>query len=161
MSKTSLALTRRGLVAASAALGAAFALPVAAAAGSSGALDLAPYRGKVVYLDFWASWCGPCRLSFPYMQRLAAVYAAKPFALMAVNVDHSRERADAFLAQFGPNIHVVYDPDGHLAVKYGVREMPTSVVIDKTGRVRFTHDGFYEAQEAVYEDHIIRLLNEY
>jgi len=160
MSKTSPALTRRGLVAASAALGAASAFP-ARAAGPAGALDLAQYRGKVVYLDFWASWCGPCRLSFPYMQRLSASYAAKPFALIAVNVDHSKERADAFLAQFGPNIHVVYDPDGHLALKYGVREMPTSVVIDKTGRVRFTHDGFYEAQEAVYEDHIMRLLNEY
>ncbi len=151
MSKTTLALTRRGLVAATAAVGAAFALPALAA----DPLDLRQYRGKVVYLDFWASWCGPCRLSFPYMQRLSAVYAAKPFVLIAVNVDHSRERADAFLAQFGPNIHVVYDPQGQMALKYRVQEMPTSVVIDKSGRVRFTHNGFYEAQEAIYEDHII------
>lgn len=158
---TSRVLTRRGLVASSVAVGAALALPAqAASVHAPDPLDLGKYRGKVVYLDFWASWCGPCRLSFPYMERLSAYYAAKPFALIAVNVDHSRERADAFIAAFGPNINVVYDPEGQVALKYGVREMPTSVVLDKNGHVRFTHNGFYEAQEPTYQEHVVELLNE-
>ena len=73
----------------------------------SGSLDLAKMRGKVVYLDFWASWCGPCKLSFPYMQRLAAAHPADQFVIVAVNVDRSRDRADAFLAQAKSRLQIV------------------------------------------------------
>lgn len=132
----------------------------ALAAATPDPLDVARYRGKVLYLDFWASWCGPCRQSFPYMKRLSSYYVSKPFALVAVNVDHSRQNAEAFLAAFGPDIQVVFDPAGRLAQKFGVREMPTSVLIDKSGRVRFVHNGFYESQELFYDAHVSELLNE-
>jgi thiol-disulfide isomerase/thioredoxin len=131
-----------------------------AQADSRPALDLAAYKGKVVYLDFWASWCGPCRLSFPYMERLSQYYARQPFVIVAVNLDHSRDKADAFLAQFGPDIHVVYDPTGQIATKYGVKAMPTSVLIGRDGRIRYVHDGFFAEKLLVYESHISELLNE-
>ena len=120
-------------------------------------LDLAKYKGKVVYLDFWASWCGPCRLSFPYMELLRSAYARKEFVVIAVNVDHSRERADAFLNQVGGNVPVVYDPKGAIAAKYHVSEMPTSVLIGRDGRVRFVHQGFFETKTPQYESHIEEL----
>ena len=123
-------------------------------------LDLAKYKGKVVYLDFWASWCGPCRLSFPYMELLRSAYSRKEFVVVAVNVDHSRERADAFLNQVGGNVPVVYDPKGAIATKYHVSEMPTSVLIGRDGRVRYVHQGFFEAKTPQYESHIEELINE-
>lgn len=154
-----LPLTRRGLVigAGVAALAAAAPLQTQAAAE---AFDLAQYRGKVVYLDFWASWCAPCRLSFPYMSWLSSHYETRPFALVAVNVDHSRSQAEQFLDQFGRDVRVVFDPAGRLATRFGVREMPTSFLFDKGGRVRFVHNGFHESQELDYNDHVAALLSE-
>ncbi len=136
------------------------ALGPALADNRPGQLDLAKYKGKVVYLDFWASWCGPCRLSFPYMELLRSAYARKEFVVIAVNVDHSRERADAFLNQVGGNVPVVYDPKGVIAAKYHVSEMPTSVLIGRDGRVRFVHQGFFETKTPQYESHIEELINE-
>ena len=117
-------------------------------------------KGRYVLLDFWASWCGPCRLSFPYMELLRSAYARKEFVVIAVNVDHSRERADAFLNQVGGNVPVVYDPKGVIAAKYHVSEMPTSVLIGRDGRVRFVHQGFFETKTPQYESHIEELINE-
>lgn len=123
-------------------------------------LDLAKYKGKVVYLDFWASWCGPCRLSFPYMELMRSAYARKEFVVIAVNVDHSRERADAFLNQVGGNVSVVYDPKGAIAAKYHVSEIPTSVLIGRDGRVRYVHQGFFAAKTLQYESQIEERINE-
>ena len=142
------------------AAGAALAIPLAATAADAGSLDLSQYRGKVVYLDFWASWCGPCKLSFPYMQKMTAKYPASDFVVLAVNVDKSRPKADAFLAQVGNRLPVVYDPAGAIATKYSVKEMPTSVLIGRDGRVRQVHKGFFLAQTPEYEAHIAELLNE-
>jgi len=123
-------------------------------------LNLAQYRGKVVYLDFWASWCAPCKLSFPYMEQLAASYPRDAFVVIAVNVDHSRERADAFLSQVGAEVPVVYDPKGQIAGKFHVSEMPTSVLIGRDGRVRYVHQGFFQNKITQYETHIQELVNE-
>lgn len=123
-------------------------------------LDLTKLRGKVVYLDFWASWCGPCKLSFPYMQRLAAAHPADQFVIVAVNVDRSRDSADAFLAQAKSRLQIVYDPSAELARKFAVKGMPTSMLIGRDGRVRYVHEGFFPAKIPAYEAQITELLNE-
>ena len=138
----------------------ALALATGAAQAAEAPLDLAPYRGKVVYLDFWASWCGPCRLSFPYMAKMTSKYPADRFVVLAVNLDKSRPKADAFLAQVGAKLPVVYDPAGATASKYDVREMPTSVLIGRDGKVRYVHKGFFLDKAATYEAHIAELLDE-
>ena len=149
-------ITRRILLTglASAAGGLAHAAPEPAA------LDLGPYKGKVLYLDFWASWCGPCKLSFPYMQTMVSRYPASDFAVLAVNVDRERAKADLFLQQVGNRLPVLYDPKGAVASKYAVKEMPSSVLIGRDGRVRYVHKGFFPAQTSLYETHISELLNE-
>ncbi len=124
------------------------------------ALDLSQYRGKVVYLDFWASWCGPCRLSFPYMKTLTRLYSSNSFVVLAVNVDHARDKADAFLSQVGAPAPIIYDPSGAIAKQFSVKEMPTSILIGRDGRVRYVHDGFFMNQTPTYEAQIQELLNE-
>jgi thiol-disulfide isomerase/thioredoxin len=138
---------------------AAASAPIAALAAAD-AFDPAQYRGKVVYLDFWASWCAPCRLSFPYMSGLSARYATRPFAVVAVNVDHSQSQAEQFLGQFGRDVRIVFDPAGKLATRFGVKEMPTSFLLDKAGKVRFVHDGFHEDMEFEYDAHVAELISE-
>ena len=132
----------------------------ARAAPATAPLDLDQYRGKVVYLDFWASWCGPCKLSFPYMQQMVSRYPAGDFAVVAVNLDRERGRADAFLKQVGNRLPVVYDPSGALASKYAVKEMPSSVLIGRDGKVRYVHKGFFLDKAPAYEAHIAELIGE-
>ena len=136
------------------------ALAVLAPAANAATLDLSAYKGKVVYLDFWASWCGPCKLSFPYMERLAYYYSKQPFVIVAVNVDHSRAKADAFLSTVNARFPIVYDPRGVIAAHYGVKAMPTSILIGRDGRVRYVDKGFFAEQMPIYESHIAELIND-
>ncbi len=130
--------------------------PVANAAG----LDLAPYKGKVVYLDFWASWCNPCRESFPWMNGLQETLASKGFVVIAVNVDHDRALADRFLQQNPAQFKIVYDSEGAIAEQYDFKDMPTSILIGRDGKVRYVHAGFFPEKKRTYLAHINELLNE-
>jgi len=123
-------------------------------------LDLASLHGRVVYLDFWASWCAPCRLSFPWMQTMQATYAPKGLTVVAVNVDRERRAADRFLAQYPVQFDLLFDPAGSLAEAYQVHGMPTSVLIDRKGKVRYTHIGFRPIDGASYERQVRELLEE-
>ncbi|MDI7776265.1 TlpA disulfide reductase family protein [Asticcacaulis sp. EMRT-3] len=123
-------------------------------------LDLSAYKGKVVYLDFWASWCHPCEQSFPYMEQLKSRYGSDGLVIVAVNVDHSRDRADSFLKRVGSDLKVVYDADGKLAQRFRVSDMPTSLLIGRDGRVRYTHKGFHPEQTTAYNDQLVELLDE-
>jgi cytochrome c biogenesis protein CcmG/thiol:disulfide interchange protein DsbE len=123
-------------------------------------LDLTALRGHVVYLDFWASWCGPCRQSFPWMQTLKNTYENQGLTIVAVNLDADRVDADKFLNQFKPTFDVRFDPDGKLAELYKVKSMPSSVLIDRHGVTRFTHMGFRPVDGAVYETQVRELLAE-
>lgn len=140
-------------------------LAVAAMAPSASAqttqFDLNAYKGKVVYLDFWASWCGPCKQSFPYMASLRQQYGKQGLVVLTVNLDKNRGQADAFLSKVGVTLPVTYDSSGNIAKRYQVHDMPTSMVIDRTGHVRFTHKGFYPAKKAEYSAHVAQLLNEH
>lgn len=123
-------------------------------------LDLDGFRGRVVYLDFWASWCAPCRQSFPWMQAMKDAYEHQGLTMVAVNLDQNRGDANAFLAQFHPSFDVRFDPQGKAAERFNVRGMPTSVIIDRHGVVRFTHIGFRPVDQAAYEDQLREILAE-
>ena len=129
-------------------------------AGDTAGLDLSAYRGKVVMVEFWASWCAPCRLSFPFMQRMKEIYARDGLVIVAVNVDHSRARADGFLNGLPHDFRIVYDANGAIAGKYKVNEMPTSILIGRDGRPRVTHYGYFDDKALAYEADIMELVNE-
>jgi cytochrome c biogenesis protein CcmG, thiol:disulfide interchange protein DsbE len=114
--------------------------PSALAGG--GLLNLAQFKGQVVYLDFWASWCAPCRESFPWMNRLQSELGHDGLVVIAVNVDRERADADRFLREHPVHFRIVYDPDGLLPERFGVRGMPTSFLIARDGQVQSRHEGF-------------------
>lgn len=104
-------------------------------------LDLTRYKGKLVYVDFWASWCGPCRASFPFMNDLVKKYGDQ-LAVVSVNLDEERQDANDFLEEIPADFSVIYDPEGGLAKQYGVRGMPNSFLFDRSGKLVSRHDGF-------------------
>jgi thiol-disulfide isomerase/thioredoxin len=131
-----------------------------AAAPPEEPIDLGHLRGQVVYLDFWASWCAPCRQSFPWMQQMQDAYRERGLVVVAVGVDRKRRDADRFLANLHPSFEVDFDPNGELAERFSVKGMPTGLVIDRHGVVRFTHIGFRPEDRALYEQQLEQVLNE-
>lgn len=127
----------------------AFELP-----GAAGPVALADYRGKVVYLDFWASWCGPCRQSFPWMNRMQSQYGNRGLQIIGVNLDAKLPDARAFLTETPANFVVAYDPKGVTPRNYAVKGMPTSVLIGADGQVLYQHVGFTNADRAELERQI-------
>jgi cytochrome c biogenesis protein CcmG/thiol:disulfide interchange protein DsbE len=123
-------------------------------------LDVTAYRGRVLYVDFWASWCTPCRQSFPWMQSLTDTYEREGLSVVAVNLDQNRHDADKFLAQFHPNFDVRFDPQGELAARFKVQGMPSSLIIDRHGVLRYMHVGFQLMDRATYEAQLRELLAE-
>jgi cytochrome c biogenesis protein CcmG/thiol:disulfide interchange protein DsbE len=121
-------------------------------------LDLKALSGHVVYLDFWASWCAPCRQSFPWMNKMQSEFGQDGFVIVAVNVDHSRPDAEQFLHEHSPVFRIVFDPDGTLAERFGVRDMPTSFLLDRDGRIHSEHEGFRLKDRDALEQQIRSLL---
>lgn len=99
-------------------------------------------KGRVLYVDFWASWCKPCRKSFPFMNALHAKYDPERFAVIAVNMDENPEDAHAFLQDYPADFAIYADPQGTLAEALGVPGLPTAYIVDAQGTVRATHMGF-------------------
>ncbi len=132
----------------------AFSLPTAS--GKPIALD--DLRGQVVYVDFWASWCGPCRRSFPWMNALQQRFGGRGLAIVAVNVDKRRPDAERFLQQYPAGFPVVFDPAGTVPTAYGVPGMPTSYLIDAKGNVVAIEQGFFDERRAALEARIEALL---
>jgi len=140
-------------------LGIAMAIAASGAVHGNG-LDLSAYRGKVVYLDFWASWCTPCRRSFPWLDGLVSQFAEKDLVVIGVNVDQSNELAHKFLSDTPAYFPIVYDPQGVIATTFKIKGMPSAVLIDRTGHVRFQHVGFSDSRKDEYEAHVQELLAE-
>ena len=145
-------------------LGAAAPSPLHAADDSASprdtAIDLSPYAGKVVYLDFWASWCGPCKQSFPWMMGLAKRHGEAGLVVLTVNVEPDRKAADAFLERMKSTLPVVYDPEGKIAAAFELEAMPSSFVYGRDGTLRASHLGFHLDQEQKIEAEIEKLLGE-
>jgi cytochrome c biogenesis protein CcmG, thiol:disulfide interchange protein DsbE len=114
-------------------------------------VSLERLRGKVVYVDFWASWCGPCRRSFPWMNEMHGKYGSKGFAIVAVNVDKKRADAERFLSQVPAEFTVVYDMPGATPAAYAVKGMPSSYLIDAAGRIVAVEQGFRDERAAELE----------
>ena len=127
--------------------------------GDNKSINLAKLKGKVVYLDFWASWCDPCRKSFPWMNDIHSRYDSKNFTIIAINLDTSKKDAINFLEKVPANFDIAYDPDGTVATKYNLKAMPTSYLIDKKGQLVFAHKGYREGDAADIENKIRKLLN--
>jgi thiol-disulfide isomerase/thioredoxin len=112
---------------------------------------LQPVEGRVVWVDFWASWCVPCRRSFPWLNAMHRTYGSDGLQIIAVNLDKDRALADAFLAEVPAEFALRFDPAGALAKQYGVQAMPSSFLIDVDGNVLASHAGFRTADTADYE----------
>lgn len=125
------------------------ALFAAAAPAADLPAPLAPWAGKVVYVDFWASWCGPCAESFPWLNQLQAKYPG--LAVVGVNLDAEPAAADAFLKKHPAAFAIVRDPQGALPERYRVDGMPSSVILGPDGRVLHQHSGFRKSQIPQYE----------
>ncbi len=128
--------------------------------GKDAPLGLADLRGKVVFVDFWASWCGPCREAMPQYEKLNASLAHDQFAMLAVNVDEVREDAAKFLAAHPVSYAIVLDPAGEVPKAYGLIGMPTSYLIDRSGVVRWRGQGFKSADVDTLRQEIDKLLKE-
>ena len=128
----------------------AFALPTPA--GKT--LSLASLRGKVVYVDFWASWCTPCRRSFPWMSDMQARYRDAGLVVVGVNVDKRRADAERFLDDVPPAFTIVYDALGTTPSAYGVKAMPSSYLVGRDGKVLRVEEGFHEARRDALEARI-------
>lgn len=133
----------------------AFSLP--GTKGDPVALD--KLRGKVVYVDFWASWCGPCRRSFPWMNDMQQKYGAKGLVVVGVNVDKKRADADKFLAQVPASFTLAFDEAGSTPNAYGVKGMPSSYLIDAGGKVVYVERGFLDEHKAELEQRVAALVN--
>jgi len=114
----------------------------APALGGGSTVSLDEYRGKVVYLDFWASWCPPCLESIPQIERLRSAFEGQDFQVLAVNVDSKPEKALRFLKRNPVGYPSASDPKGLLPKRYDLQTMPTSFLIDRSGIVRYVHSGF-------------------
>ncbi|OFI36293.1 redoxin [Alteromonas lipolytica] len=123
-------------------------------------VNLSDYKGQVVYLDFWASWCKPCQRSFPWMNEMQAKYGDKGFTVIAINLDSERKLADSFLSKLPAHFPVAYDPEGESAQAYKLKGMPTSYLIDKAGNLRIAHQGFHVEKQSKYEQEIQGLMAE-
>lgn len=121
--------------------------------------QLTEYKGKVVYLDFWASWCVPCLRSFPWMNQLQQKYGDENFAVFSVNLDADKSFATAFLKETPANFTVFYDPKGDVAKAFKLRGMPSSYIINRAGEIVSAHVGFSDKKKIAYQVEIEKLLN--
>ena len=123
--------------------------------------QLAQHKGKVVYLDFWASWCQPCKQSFPWLNAMQRKYDAQNFTVFSVNLDANPQFAAQFLAEVPADFPIFYDAKGKLSKKFKLRGMPSSFLIDPNGKIVKAHTGFNAQKKAQYENDIKELLTSF
>lgn len=123
-------------------------------------LRLEDYRGQVVMLNFWASWCGPCRTEMPLMDDIYQEYKDLGFTVLAVNVDEDSTDAKRFLDAVPVSYPILYDNTSTVTAAYGVDAMPTTVMIDRDGNARFVHRGYKPGYEDEYEQQVRQLVRE-
>ena len=122
--------------------------------GEQGSVKLSKTAGSVVYVDFWASWCGPCRQSFSWMNDIQEKYRSQGLKIICVNLDAKNDDAKKFLSQLPAKFTIAFDPKGMVPKTYGVKGMPTSFLIGRDGKIIFQHLGFKEADRESLEKQI-------
>lgn len=115
---------------------------------------LKDYSGQVVYLDFWASWCGPCLVAMPKIEALRQSVNSDEFVVLAINVDRDLKKARKFLTKIGVGYDSLVDEQGRVSASYGLNAMPSSFVINRSGVVTKVHEGFREGDEDELRAHI-------
>ena len=123
-------------------------------------LRLQEQRGQVVLVNFWASWCAPCKQEMPHLNRLYDKYRSSGFTLLAVNIDDNPSHGAATAARWGLKFPVLLDADKTVTRLYDLGSMPATVLIDRDGRVRYLHRGYREGVEEAYERQIRELVKE-
>lgn len=125
---------------------------------SGQSINFNQYKGKIVYLDFWASWCAPCVKSLPFMEKLHHQFSADKFKIIAINIDEDKRSANSFLNDHPISYLNLYDPKGYIGKKLKVRNMPTAFLIDQDGNILFKHSGFNEKYAKKLEQVIEQLV---
>ena len=123
-------------------------------------IKLSELRGTVVMLNFWASWCGPCRTEMPLLDDLYQQYRDYGFTVLGVNLDESRDQADRLLEKIPVTFPVLFDPQNQTSEAYGVDAMPTTVLIDRNGVIRHHHRGYKDGYMEQYENQVKTLVLE-
>jgi thiol-disulfide isomerase/thioredoxin len=132
---------------------------IAVAARAAPPQALEPVEGRVIWVDFWASWCVPCRRSFPWLNAMQRKYGPRGLQIIAVNLDKDRALADGFLAEVPAEFALRFDPSAALAKQFGVQTMPSSFLLDADGNVLVSHFGFKTAETGDYEQAIEAALS--
>lgn len=123
-------------------------------------LRLSEYRGDVVMINFWATWCGPCRQEMPLLDELYGRYQRVGFNLLGVNIDDDSRRAMQMIEELGVSFPVLFDESKEVSKLYAVEAMPVTVLVDREGQVRFVHHGYKPGYEEHYLTEIRSLLRE-
>lgn len=130
------------------------------AARDGGKVRLADLKGDVVMINFWASWCGPCRQEMPLLAQLQAKYEPLGFQLLGVNVEPDSREALAWLQGVPVTFPILFDTASEVAGRFGVQGMPSTVFVDRAGNVRYVHQGYKPGDESKYADMIRSLVKE-
>jgi peroxiredoxin len=123
-------------------------------------VSLAALRGQVVLVNFWATWCGPCRKEMPLLEQIHRKYAPLGFTMLGINVEEDTTHMEAFLGDVPVTFPVLLDPANHVSKLYDVAAMPSTVIIDRKGQVRYIHQGWQPGDESRYQDVIRQLIRE-
>ena len=134
--------------------------PVFELPGDSGSIALEAYQNQVVFIDFWASWCVPCKYSFPWLNQMQERYGEDGFKVIGINVDKDKAMAAKFLERVPATFDIAYDPEGEVADLYSLKVMPSSYLIDRDGNLVHAHKGFKTSDGSRMEDMIRKLLDE-
>jgi peroxiredoxin len=121
---------------------------------------LADLKGDVVMINFWATWCGPCREEMPHLEALYERYSDLGFTLLGINVEEDSSLSNAFLAETPVSFPILFDPSNSVSARYDVVAMPSTVLIDRAGNMRFIHHGYKPGYENEYQTQIRALLRE-
>jgi len=127
---------------------------------AGGQTSLSALRGQVVMINFWASWCGPCRQEFPALDQIYSKYKPMGFTLVGINVETEKADAERFLGKTPVSFPILFDPENRVSGSYGVSAMPTTVLVDRQGRVRWQHRAYKPGDEAKYIEQIRAVLRE-
>lgn len=128
--------------------------------GDETIIKLSSFKGKVIYLDFWASWCVPCRQSFPFMNDMHKKYSADGLKVIAINLDTERDKAARFLKKVPAVFTIAYDPEGKVPELYKLSAVPSFYLINRDGEIVFKHSGFRHSQNEKLESKIRQVLSE-